>query len=176
VITSCDVDSLFHPNYFGELTARFIAEEDRYEKFWQAPVVYYNNIWELPTMVRILTYFIDAVQYSELANPLANAFPISSPSFSMKLADSVNYWDPSVIAEDYHIYLRSFFGTGGKVQLEPIFLPTHDDSVMAETQSKTWKAFYNQQLRHGFGVADIGYCFQQFGKHPEIPFFDGSGS
>ncbi len=168
VITSCDVDSRFHRHYFAELTRLFLADEERHVKFWQAPIVYYNNLWHLPVSLRMITYFIDAVQYSDLANPLANAFPISSHSFSLKLADSINFWDTGVISEDYNIYLRSFFGSGGKVSLTPIFLPITADSVNASTLRRTWQAFYAQQLRHAYGAADIGYVLQQYGKHKEI--------
>jgi hypothetical protein len=169
IITSCDVDSLFHTFYFSELTLKFIEDDERYVKFWQAPLVYYNNIWDLPVSLRMITYFIDAVQYSDLANPLANAFPISTYSFSMKLAESINFWDTGVISEDYNTFLRAFFGTKGKTRLVPIFLPTTADSVKASTVSDTWKAFYNQQLRHAFGAADIGYILQQYWKNKKIP-------
>ena len=47
-ITSCDADTVFDLKYFACLTYKFALEPKRYRRFWQAPIFFYNNIWEVP--------------------------------------------------------------------------------------------------------------------------------
>jgi hypothetical protein len=169
-ITPCDADSLFHPYYFAELTRQFINDSKRYTRFWQAPLVYHNNIWEIASSVRMMTYFTDAIQMADLANPFSYAFPLSTYSLSLQLAVEVNYWDRAVISEDWHMYLRSVFGSSGQAKLIPIFLPTTGDAVVGKTLFDSWKNFYEQQLRHAWGAEDMGYFLQQSPKQNNVPF------
>lgn len=169
-ISSCDADSLFHPLYFAELTRLFLSDNNRYTRFWQAPLIYHNNIFEVTSSVRMMTFFTDAIQMADIANPLSYAFPLSTYSLSLKLAADVDYWDRGVISEDWHMYLRGVFGSGGKAKLVPIFLPTTGDAVVGNGLLNTWKNFYDQQLRHAWGAEDIGYFLQQSPFRPDVPF------
>lgn len=169
-ISSCDADSLFHPYYFAELTRQFLLDENRYTRFWQAPLIYHNNIWEITSSVRMMTYFTDAIQLADLANPFSYAFPLSTYSLSLKLAVDIDYWDRAVISEDWHMYLRGVFGSNGKAKLVPIFLPTTGDAVIGNGVVDTWRNFYEQQLRHAWGAEDIGYFLQQSPVRKNVPF------
>ncbi|MGE5602989.1 MAG: glycosyltransferase family 2 protein, partial [Nitrososphaerales archaeon] len=170
-ITSCDADSLVHPGYFAELTRQFASDERRYERIWQAPFRFNNNIWRSPAPIRLLGFLNNMVQVSELANPLAVNMPLSTYSLSYRLADEVGYWDEMVIAEDWHILLRCLYGTGGRVTLEPIFLPTCGDSVTGDSIWDAFGVFYKQRLRHAWGAADVGYMLQQWNRWPDVPFW-----
>ena len=52
-VTSCDADTLFHPRYFSALTYYFATNPKRYRTFWQGPIFYYNNVWDVPAPLRI---------------------------------------------------------------------------------------------------------------------------
>jgi hypothetical protein len=169
-LTSCDADSLLHPNYFACLSRLFAADPDRYRRFWQAPIYFHNNVWQIPAPVRLLASFSSATQLARLVSPLAQPLPLSTYSLSFKLADEVGYWDPAVVSEDWHMYLRCFFATQGKVSLAPIFLPAQADAVGGQT---TWQALqnrYRQAIRHAWGAEDVGYILQQWHRFPDIPF------
>jgi cellulose synthase/poly-beta-1,6-N-acetylglucosamine synthase-like glycosyltransferase len=170
-VTSCDADSLIHPGYFAELARQFASDERRYERIWQAPFRFNNNIWRSPAPIRMLGFLNNMVQVSELANPLAVNMPLSTYSLSFRLADSVGYWDEMVIAEDWHILLRCLFGTQGRVTLQPIFLPTNGDSVTGDSIWDAFGIFYKQRLRHAWGANDIGYILQQWNRWPGLPFW-----
>jgi hypothetical protein len=43
-ITSCDADTIFPSAYFEALTFHFATDPRRYRRFWQAPILFYNNI------------------------------------------------------------------------------------------------------------------------------------
>ncbi|MCU0509259.1 MAG: glycosyltransferase family 2 protein [Anaerolineae bacterium] len=168
-VTSCDADSLIHAGYFSELTRQFAADPRRHERIWQAPFRFNNNIWRSPAPIRLLGFLNNMVQVSELSNPIAVNLPLSTYTLSYRLAEDIGYWDEMVIAEDWHIFLRALFGTGGRVTLEPIFLPTSGDSVVGATIWQAFRIFYKQRVRHAWGASDIGYMFQQWNRWPDVP-------
>lgn len=166
-VTSCDADSVFHPRYFDLLGREFILAEHSDQVIWQSPLTFDLNIWHAPASIRLLTYFSNAVQISELANPLSVAFPISTYSLSFKLLDEVDYWDPAVISEDWHMFLRCFFAKQGHLRLKPIYAPTAGEPVIGENLWKTWENFYSQQVRHAWGAVDLGYMLQQWRRRSQ---------
>lgn len=170
VVTTCDADSQFHPAYFDELGHQFTTTENPHNQIWQAPIQYDTNIWKVPAIFRLLTYFMNAADMSELTNPISFAMPISSYSLSLKLADDVGYWDTMVVSEDYHMFLRSMFGKRGKLKLSPIFLPTHGEIASGATFWEACANYYNQQVRHAWGCEDIAYILQQWNKNPGTPY------
>lgn len=170
-ITSCDADSIFHPSYFDELGRLFAAEPHPHNRIWQPPILFESNIWRVPSSIRLITYFINCVQLAELSNPLSFAMPISSYSISLRMVDEVGYWDPAVVSEDYHMYLRCMFALHGDLKLVPIFLPTCGETVSGENRWIAWKNFYNQQVRHSWGSQDTAYLLQQWARTPRTPFF-----
>jgi hypothetical protein len=168
-LTSCDADSVFHPDYFAELDRRWVNDPDRHRRFWHAPMRLANNLWSVPSPVRLLTFFFNLIQVSELADPLAVKLPVSSFTLSYKLAHDVGYWDAFALADDWNMYLRCVFGTRGKVQLTPLFLPTFGDAVTGETTRQALANFYKQRLRHAWGCQDVGYVLQQWSRWPDMP-------
>jgi hypothetical protein len=130
---------------------------------------YDNNTWQLTAPLRILSFFMNATLSSELADPLTIDLPLSSYSLSLQLADEAGYWDGAVISEDWHMFLRCLFATGGEVSLRPIFLPTSADAAIGETQWHAVVNTYRQRLRHAWGAEDVGYILQQWRRSPETP-------
>jgi cellulose synthase/poly-beta-1,6-N-acetylglucosamine synthase-like glycosyltransferase len=169
-LTSCDADSVLHPSYFAALTQLFATDPHRYQRFWQAPLRFDNNTWQVPSAIRLVTYFANALQVSELANPVLLNFPLSTYSLSFRLADVAGYWDSAVIAEDWHMFLRCSFAAGGRVNLRPIFLPTSGNAVDGDTTWQSLTNSYQQRLRHAWGAQDVGYIFHQWPKSPQTPF------
>ena len=169
-LTSCDADSVFNPYYFATLARLFVADPERHRRFWQAPLRFDNNIWQLTAPLRLLTFFMNATLGSELADPLTIDLPLSTYSLSFKLADEAGYWDGAVISEDWHMFLRCLFATGGKVSLRPIFLPTSSDAAIGDTPRQSVMNTYRQRLRHAWGAQDVGYILQQWRRSPQTPF------
>ncbi len=169
-LTSCDADSVFNPYYFATLARLFAADPERHRRFWQAPLRYDNNTWQLMAPLRLLTFFMNATLGSELADPLTIDLPLSTYSLSFKLADEAGYWDGAVISEDWHMFLRCLFATGGKVSLRPIFLPTSSDAAIGDTPRQSVMNTYRQRLRHAWGAQDVGYILQQWRRSPQTPF------
>ncbi len=167
-LTSCDVDTIFHPKYFSALTYHFASNPNRYFRFWQSPIFWHHNINSVPAFIRITGTMGNAIHIANIQEPDGIFFNYSCYSSSYKLIDSVGYWDPDMIPEDWHIFLQTFFATGGRTLVNPIFLPTIVDAPDGKNYFSALQNRYNQCLRHAWGAIDIPYAIEQSRLHPEI--------
>lgn len=168
-ITSCDSDACFHPRYFSALTYHFALDPNRYVRFWQSPIFEHNNFWRVPAFVRIIGTLGNIIHIATLQEPQRLLFNYSAYSASLKMLDDIGYWHTDIIPEDWHIFLQCFFHKGGKVEVDPIFLPTSIDAPEGRTYFRSLRNRYEQCKRHAWGATDIPYAIQQAFKHPEIP-------
>jgi hypothetical protein len=171
VVTTLDSDSIIHPHYFAELTRQFAADPKRYSLVWQPPILLDNDIWHSHAVIRMLTFFSNAVSTGDYTNPWEARFPYSTYSISLKLLEEVNFWDPTVIAEDVNIIMRAFFTKGGQAFIRHIHLPVHGNPVNGENLGHAIGIFFNQKVRQGWGGAEIGYLIQKWSYPPGVPFF-----
>lgn len=172
-ITSNDADAILDKQYFSYLTFKFLDDPHRYNKFWQPAIVFYNNIWRIPAANRVVNTFSNIWQVGLLMRKdrLVN---FANYTASLKMIDQVDYWDTDVIPEDYRIFFKAFFKLDGKVEVEPIFLPSSADA--AESTS-TWRTFvndYEQKKRWAWGVADIPLFIHWYLKDPKTSFINKS--
>ena len=169
-LTSCDVDTIFHPKYFSALTYNFASNPSRYQRFWQSPIFWHNNINQVPSLIRITGILGNVIHIANIQEPDGLFFNYSCYSSSFKLIDQSGYWDPDMIPEDWHIFLQAFFATSGKALVEPIFLPTVVDAPDGKNYFSALKNRYSQCIRHAWGATDIPYAIEQARAHKEIPF------
>jgi hypothetical protein len=169
-VTSCDADTLFHPRYFSALTYEFATNPKRYRTFWQGPIFYYNNVWDVPAPLRIQNSLGGINHLAKLMRKYTVLFPQSTYSLSMRMCHDVGYWDVDVVPEDWHMFLKCFFELGGEPVVQPILLPVGNDGVRAVSYRRTFWEHYQQARRHAWGCSDIPYAVKQFIAHPEIPF------
>ncbi len=170
-VTSCDADTLFHPRYFSALTYYFATHPQRYRTFWQGPIFYYNNVWDVPAPLRIQNSLGGINHLAKLVRKYTVLFPQSTYSLSMRMCHDVGYWDVDVVPEDWHMFLKCFFELGGEPEVQPILLPVGNDGVRALSYKRTFWEHYQQARRHAWGCSDIPYAIRQCIAHPEIPFF-----
>ncbi len=86
----------------------------------------------------------------------------------MTLAGTVGGWDtgPESIGEDLHMYLKCYFATSGRLNVQIIYSPASQSNVSSDT--KGWRgsaanirARYRQALRHMWGALDTGYAIEK---------------
>ncbi|MFZ2152681.1 MAG: hypothetical protein WAV41_01320 [Microgenomates group bacterium] len=169
-LSSCDVDTIFNPKYFSALTYNFASSPNRYFRFWQSPIFWHHNINSVPGPIRIIGTLGNVIHIANIQEPDGLFFNYSCYSSSYKLIDSAGYWDVDMIPEDWHIFLQTFFSSGGRSQVEPIFLPTIVDAPDGNNYLDALKNRYSQSVRHAWGAIDIPYAIRQSVLHPEIPF------
>lgn len=170
-VTSCDADHKFHPKHYSCLTFQFLDNPNRYRRFWQPAVMFYNNIWELPAITRVPNTFTSMWNLSLLARKdrLINT---ANYSLSFKLLDQVDYWDPDKIPEDWGIFFKTFYKMRGGIEVEPIYLPLMADAALSNTFFGTIKNQYEQFKRWAWGVSDDPWIIKDYFSVPGIPFWD----
>ncbi|MGB9637293.1 MAG: glycosyltransferase [Microgenomates group bacterium] len=168
LVTSCDADHVYHPNYFANLAFDFLDNPQRYLRFWQPAIVFYNNFWRLPAISRVANTFGTIWNIAQLSRTdrLINQ---QNYSLSFRLLNQIGFWDPDVIPEDWHMFFKAFFATGGKTEVEPIFLPLYADAAESTTLAKTVKNQYEQFKRWAWGVSDTPYIFRNYFLAKDIP-------
>jgi hypothetical protein len=170
-ITSCDVDTVFAENYFPMLTYQFATNDNRYRRFWQGPIFYYNNIWHVPAPARLPHALSGMVHLGRVSRGFCRmVFPQSTYSLSLRMANEVGYWDPDIIPEDWHMFLKCYYELNGEVDVETIYSPVHMDGIRSHSYLRTFYSYYDQARRHAWGASDIPYATCQLIDHPEIPF------
>lgn len=170
-VTSADADHKFHPKHFSYLTFKFLDDPNRYKKFWQAAVFFYNNIWEIPAITRVPNTMGSIWNLSQLSRKdrLINA---QNYSLSLKLLDEVGYWDADKIPEDWGIFFKAFYKMRGGITVEPVYLPVYADAAQSTNFWKTLKNQYNQFKRWAYGVSDDPWIIKNYFLTPGVPFWD----
>jgi hypothetical protein len=162
---------VFHRDYFVCLTYSFAVHPQRYRRFWQAPIFYYNNIWQVPAPLRLPHSLGGLNHLARLTCPRPRAvFPQSTYSLSLRMAHEVGYWDVDVVPEDWHMFLKCFFNLGGEVDVEAIFLPIYMDGVRSHSYIRTFFSHYQQARRHAWGCSDIPFAIREALTRRNIPW------
>lgn len=170
-ITSEDADARFHPSYFANITYEFLTNPKPHNNIWQGAIMFYNNIWRVPTLVRVAASIFTVLQMHILkrSDRLIN---FSSYTTSLKHVDDIGYWDTNVIPEDYRLFFKSYFAKKGQFWVRPIFLPVFADAAEADGMIKTFMNQYEQQKRWAWGASDDAYIIQNYITSEGIPFWD----
>ncbi len=168
-ISSVDADSIFDSQYFSYLSYSFLKDELRYNKFWQSANVNYNNFWNVPAPIRIISFF-GSLWRTGLLVQKDRLVSNSTYSLSLKLLHQIGFWDTDVIPEDYRIFFKAFFKMKGQVWMEPIFLKTSMDAPLSSSYIKSLKNKYQQERRWSWGASDDPLFIKWFLTVPGVPF------
>ena len=169
LVTDLDSDFRLHPQYFAYITLQFCGADDRLLSIWQPVPVFLNNLWRVPTAVRIMATAATQWQMFLHQNP-QRLIMFSSYTLPLHLLDDVGYWDSDVIPEDSRFFWKSFFHCRGKLNLRPAFLTVSGDAPRARGYAATHASQYNQIKRWAWGATDIPYVTARMLIHPEIPW------
>jgi hypothetical protein len=172
-LTSNDADALLHPHYFSYLTFKFLDDPERYHRLWQSAIQFYNNIWKLPTITRVFNRVSSVIQIGILLRK-DRLINFSTYSISLSLIEEIGYWDTDVIPEDYRLFFKAYYQTRGKVEVEPIFLPSYCDAAEANGWWATMINQYEQIKRWAWGVSDDAYIMMKWLRVKNMPFWEKS--
>lgn len=170
-ITSEDADVLLNQQYFACLTYHFLDDPERYHIIWQAVLMFYNNIWKVPMLVRVFSSMASVMQLYVVTRK-DRLINFSTYTASLKMIDQIGYWDVDVIPEDWRLFFKAFFKLDGQIKVEPIFLPIMADAAEAKGVMKTLKNQYEQVKRWAWGVSDTPYIVQKWIMSENIPFWE----
>ena len=168
-VSSCDADSLYDPQFFANLTHSFLTTEKPHLTFWQSATVYHNNFWQVPSFIRVISFF-GTLWRTGLLVMQHRLVPNSTYTLSLRLLREVGYWDTDVIPEDYRVFFKTFFKKKGDIRVEPIFLKTSIDSAQASTYMGSLMNKYHQERRWSWGVADDAVYMRWYLTERGVPF------
>lgn len=170
-VSSTDADVVFHPNHFAALTYKFLDNPARYRRIWQGAIMFYNNIEKIAWPMRVFNRIASVVYMGLLMRP-DRLINFSTYSLSLKLLMEVGNWDTDVIPEDYRLFFKAYFATGGEVEVEPIFLPIFADAAESIGFWRTFVNTYEQVKRWAWGASDDAYIIKQYILDTRAPFVD----
>jgi len=169
LLTVADADSEFHPQYYEALTFHYVRAggkedetPDRFISIWQAPIMHYKNYLTQPIITRLASLFTSQHELANLSDPNAVTVPYSTYSISAVLAKAVKGWDPDWISEDWHMGIKCFLATGGRIRIQPIFLGVMNYAPEGETYSETVSARWSQAKRHALGFSELVFFQDHF--------------
>jgi hypothetical protein len=168
LLTDLDSDYRVHPEYFAWISYHHARWPLRDFAIWQPVPLFHNNIWEVPTAVRVMSASTSQWQMFLHSRP-HRLVAFSSYTCSLRFVHEVGYWDKDVIPEDSRFYWKSFFTFGERFSVRSVFLPLYGDSPQSRDYASTHLSQYNQIKRWAWGITDVPYVLKRLFKHPEIP-------
>lgn len=168
-ISSVDADSVFDKQYFAYLTHAFLQDPKRYNKFWQSANVNYNNFWDVPAPIRVISFF-GSLWRTGLLIQGDRLVTNSTYSLSFSLLKRIDFWDTDVIPEDFRIFFKAFYKLQGNVWVEPIFLKTLMDAPLSSGYINSLKNKYHQERRWAWGASDDPLFIKWWLTVPGVPF------
>lgn len=167
IVSTFDVDTCVHPEYFGCLTHHFLKTKDRHHASYQPIPMFFNNFWESPLISRLMGLNTTFWNMMEQGRP-ERLYTFSSHSMSFKTLLEVGFWERDVVSEDSRIFWQCFLKKEGDYRCVPLLIPVYMDSVSAGNLRKTLVCQYKQQRRWSWGVENVPYVFFKFLKNKKI--------
>jgi cellulose synthase/poly-beta-1,6-N-acetylglucosamine synthase-like glycosyltransferase len=168
LVTDLDSDYRVHREYFGWISYHHARYPRRDATIWQPVPLFHNNIWEVPTAIRVMSATTSQWQMFLHSRP-HRLVAFSSYTCSLRFIHEVGYWDKDVIPEDSRFYWKSFFRFGRDFSMRSVWLPLYGDSPQSRDYASTHLSQYNQIKRWAWGITDVPYVLRRLFNHPEIP-------
>jgi hypothetical protein len=156
LVTTLDSDNRPDKRYFSALSYLYCVVPKPLRASYQPLAMYTNNIWDAPTMMRVIAtgnnlFYIVNTQRPHLSrNFSAHAQPMSA-------LIEMDFWSTRTVVEDGHQFWRSYFRYDGDYRVYPFSIPIYQDAVLADGYMKTIKAQFVQLRRWTYGASDVAY-------------------
>ncbi len=156
LVTTLDSDNRPDKRYFAALSYLYCVVPDPIRASYQPLAMYTNNIWDAPTMMRVIAtgnnlFYIVGSQRQHLSrNFSAHAQPLAA-------LIETDFWSTRTIVEDGHQFWRSYFTFNGDYRVYPFSIPIYQDAVLAEGYVRTLRAQFVQLRRWTYGASDVAY-------------------
>ncbi len=168
IVSSFDIDSQAHPQYFARLTHAYLTEPNPTRCSYQPVALYNNNLWEAKAPVRVAMFGTSFWLMTEMARP-EEMPPFSSHSMSWRMLLDVGFWQKDIVSEDSRIFLQGLVHYHGDYRVVPLHLPVSMDSVSGNGYAASLKALYKQIRRWAWGVENFAYMAEAFAKDRAMP-------
>jgi cellulose synthase/poly-beta-1,6-N-acetylglucosamine synthase-like glycosyltransferase len=167
IVSGFDIDTKPYSQYFACLTWHYLTVKDPLRASYQPIPVYNNNIWDAPAFSRVIASsgtFWQMMQQERVEQLVT----YSAHSMPFLAINEVGY-PSNTVADDSHIFWKSYFHYDGRYRVVPLHYPVSMDAVLADSFLKTAINQYKQQRRWAWGCIEIPYLLYGFSKNKKIP-------
>ena len=168
IVSTFDIDTISHPDYFAYLTHKFITHKNPYRASFQPMAFYHNNIWESDIITRVVANATTFWLLTDLARP-ERLFTFSSHSMSWQALVDIGFWQNNIVTEDSRIFLQCLLHYDGEYEVVPMHIPVSMNTVHVKSIGCSLISQYKQMRRWAYGVEHFPYMVWQFSKNPRIP-------
>ncbi len=156
ILTSSDADYRHDYNYFAYLTYRYLTEDEKDKAIYQPIPIFYNNIWKVSIVSRIIATFSAQWQMA-LTFKTERLMNFSCYAINLKSLKQAGFWDPDIIPEDERLFWKANLEFGDETKVVPLFIPVYGDAVLADTYWKSLKEQYKQLRRWAWGASEMSF-------------------
>jgi len=150
MVTVCDADSVFAPGFFVALESAYFGQLDGRRLIYSAPRNTYRNFGKLwnPLISAQECSLNSSDLLVDFTEPYEN---YSNYSMLMGYAAELDFWDPEVIPEDFHMVYKAMICSRGAQSVCRVWSLISNDTV-TEFHDR-----YVQAKRHMWGVTNIAW-------------------
>jgi hypothetical protein len=168
IVTSNDSDGRENPNYMARLVYCYMTEDEPEKRIYQPLLMFFNNIWNVSIVSRIIATFSIEWQLAVALKP-HRAQNFACYALCLDTLHKAGYWDPDIIPEDERIFWKVINYFGQDVKIVPLYVPITLDAVKATTYVRSLKEQYLQLRRWAWGASEISYSLPHVYKNKNIP-------
>lgn len=170
LVSNFDCDTRVHPQYFANLSYKYLTASKRKQKTYQPIPMFNNNIWDIPIITRTVAISASFWQIVESTRSY-RMVNFSSQAMSLESLMEIDFWDKTIVSEDSRQYYRAMFKYGGDHEVIPLYTPVYMDAVLADGFWNTMKAQYLQMRRWAWGVEHFPYMVVEGLKDKKIGWY-----
>ncbi|MCC7304086.1 hypothetical protein IT418_01575 [bacterium] len=164
-----DSDMQIHPKFLSNYVHTYLMTSDRYHSFFSPAIMLYsNNYWEVPVLMRVFTGVLTLALMSEWVVAKQSKQSFSCYGFNLQLLHDIDYFDPQIGVDDTGFYWRAFLALDGNFRGEEFYAPCYNDAVQAETYTKTHVVQYKVLRRWGWGAIVYPMTLQGISNNKKI--------
>jgi len=167
IITVFDIDTVCHKYYFSYLTYLYCTHPNPTRTSYQPVALYNNNMWESPSILRIMAFGTTFWSMTSLSKQDA-LVTFSSHSMSFRALVDAGFHDKRIVSEDSRIFYQCFLAYNGDYSVTPMYIPVSMDTVRDDSWWKSLKNLYKQQRRWAWGAEHIPYLIWEFHKKGKL--------
>ncbi len=173
LFTTIDCDHVLSKHFLSRITYQYLTLGDRDRKYFSSAVyLFNNNLWRVPALMRIETYFITLGTIADWVlseNEVEFKDTFSCYSASLQTLVNIDYWDVTLGVDDTIFYWRAFIYYDGVFKGVSHFIPFSSDAVEGKNYVDSYRSLYKQLLRWGYGVIDFPLSVKEFLVNNRIP-------
>jgi cellulose synthase/poly-beta-1,6-N-acetylglucosamine synthase-like glycosyltransferase len=169
IVSVLDIDTNVLPGYFARLTHAYLSHPRPHRASFQPIPFFTNNIWEAPSLARVLAFSSTFWHMMQQERPERQA-TFSSHSMSFQALHEIGFWQTNIVSEDSRIFWQCLLYFDGDYEVVSLYYPVSMDANVAPTFWGTMISQYKQQRRWAWGTENLSYILYGFLKNKKISF------